>query len=1489
MSKFFRGYLKELGFRQQLIVAFALGILCLALLSSLTITSLSSATVRAKLVNTGRQVTENFAAQSTLALLYHSPENAEEAVRATLNFPDVLAVAIYNEQGVSLVEKGGKEHLRAPLGQPSPELRLEWENDAAWSFLAPVYTTLPADVTESPIDTTRRLPDLIGFVRVIMGKGTLDEMVADILRGNLTVSLVLAAVLLIVLLAITTRVTTPLKNLADLMRRAEQGEALLRAPLKGPKDVIVMETAFNTMMHVLEKREQELKGARDAALEVARIKSEFAANVSHELRTPLNVILGTLELLENANLTSQQADYVRTAGNAGNTLLALINNILDFSRIEAGKLQLKTEDLDPRELVDKLFDMFAGQAQRKGLEMGYGIDSEVPAAIRGDAARIQQVLINLLGNAIKFTDQGEVAIEVVLVKGQNANDQLRFAVRDTGIGIPDEAREMIFEAFSQADNSLTRRYQGTGLGLAICRGLVERMGGALGVESHLGKGSAFWFSLPLQAAQKLPERRDSESNIALALTDNPRILVVDGNALNGRYLAHLLRGWNCRCEIAASTTSALETLRSAASAGDPFAIAIVDQTLAELKSNEFRALIASDPTVAMTRIIVMSHAQESVNASVQLTKPVRKTQLLAALRATLKPAVIEARKMLPAPSSALPPHAGVGILVVEDNRANQIITVGMLERLGCKVTVAADGKQALEALQHDTYDMVLMDCQMPGLDGYEVTRRIRKLEAHYAHLPIIAITAHSQEGDSEQCFAAGMNDYLPKPFKLEMLREKLQRWLVPADAPQAVAANKAVIAQRTESLDGPLDDKVLRSLRDSIGDAFSQVIEVFLEDIQDYMDSLRAAITHDDAQALADVAHTVKGCSKNMGVHRLAEISTQLEELGRSGEMAGAVELLDGLAAEYERLKPLLIQYVRSDPIAPSTKGDEQTRILVVDDDRGSRLMLRSMLERDGYCVEEAATGIAALAICERRLPELVLLDAIIPDLNGFMVCERIRQQPDGDRIPVLMITALDDERSVERAFTAGATDYLPKPVHFAVLRKRVARLIQASRVEKHIRHIAYHDPLTGLPNRTAFVEHCQSISQNQPLAILFLDLDRFKLINDTLGHDVGDLLLKAAAERIKRSIRGTDFVARLAGDEFIITLNGASSLQAIARVAEKICNTLAQPFPLAGQEIYITTSVGIAMCPDDSRDIVALMKYADLAMYRAKEQGNSYHFYQQGMDTAASKRLTLESELRRALMRNEFILYYQPQASLKTGEIVGVEALIRWQHPQRGLLPPSEFIPAAEETGLISDIGEWILHEACGQAQKWRQSGISNLHMAVNISGRQLEQPRFADLVKAVLAGTGLPASLLELEITESALMRHPDEAIDTLSKLRKAGIVLAMDDFGTGYSSFNYLKRFTVDKLKIDRSFVKDIASDPDAMSIVRSIIALAKNLRLKIVAEGVETVEHKALLKDAECDLMQGYHLSKPLPALVLERQILVGTESVKEGSVKLLQRR
>jgi diguanylate cyclase (GGDEF)-like protein len=694
---------------------------------------------------------------------------------------------------------------------------------------------------------------------------------------------------------------------------------------------------------------------------------------------------------------------------------------------------------------------------------------------------------------------------------------------------------------------------------------------------------------------------------------------------------------------------------------------------------------------------------------------------------------------------------------------------------------------------------------------------------------------------------------------------------------------------------------------------------------------------------------------------------------------------------------------------APASEPQAAPLILVVDDDRLIRAMLRDGLQQQGFAVAEVANGIEALAAYERLRPSLVLLDLHMPEPDGFSVCRAIRDRHPSDPTPILVATADGDPASLDRAYAAGATDFVAKPLHTALLAHRIRYLLRASHAlvelaqsqrslsraqriarlgswewnsytgelqwsgetfrilgidpsevgtwerffstvhpadrdrvraemrdgmrgqhsfriqyrvvlpdgsvrhvdaqgevaadgpedgawisgtlqdvteqahsQARISYLASYDSLTGLANRRLFHDQLERAiaaakAQGHMVGLLFMDLDRFKGINDTLGHGAGDALLQIVAERLRAHVRGSDIVgrvvtedqgleiARLGGDEFTVLLSKLAQPEDAGDVARRILRAIPEPVVLEGHSISLSASIGIAIYPVDGEDVETLVKHADAAMYSAKALGrDNYQFFSPKINASALRKLALESHLREAIERDELRLHYQPRLDLHTGHVVGVEALLRWTHPDLGAVSPREFIPLAEEAGLISPIGEWVLRTACRQARVWHEQGIGPISISVNVSPRQFVENDLRVLVGGILRETGVPPRLIELELTEQLLLQDNEETAVALRDLRAMGVTIALDDFGTGYSSLSYLARFPLDTLKMDRCFVRDVDHDPAAAGIAKAVIAIGHSLGARVVAEGVDTFEQETFLREHGCDELQGFLLAGALPA-------------------------
>ena len=546
---------------------------------------------------------------------------------------------------------------------------------------------------------------------------------------------------------------------------------------------------------------------------------------------------------------------------------------------------------------------------------------------------------------------------------------------------------------------------------------------------------------------------------------------------------------------------------------------------------------------------------------------------------------------------------------------------------------------------------------------------------------------------------------------------------------------------------------------------------------------------------------------------------------------------------------------------------------LLIEDNPGDARLLKELLAEEPaapfriICVDRLQRGLELLST---EKIDVLLLDLSLPDSHGLETFAKAYAH--APKVPIIVLTGNDDHALALLAVKAGAQDLLFKgKLDRELLIRSMQYSIERKRYQEQLEHQANYDVLTGLPNRNLLQDRLKRAVFAQrdarPIAVVFIDLDHFKFINDSLGHTQGDKLLAIIAERLASIVREGDTVARLGGDEFVLVLNDQNKEDVIFRAMQRVLNKVSEPMTIDGQELYITCSAGVSLYPADAPDVETLLKNADVAMYRAKEHGrNNFQFYTPEMNDLANERLALEHSLRRALERNELLLHYQPKVNLETGRIVGAEALLRWQHPEWGLIAPERFIPIAEETGLIVQIGAWVIRTACNQARLWQDAGLPPVIMSVNLSARQFRQESFVKVVTQILHETGLKPEQLEMELTESMLMHNANAAISILAGLKSIGVRLSLDDFGTGYSSLSYLSRLPIDTLKIDRSFVQHIGDQDECDNgiLAQAIISLGHSLNLTVIAEGVETGEQLKFLKAHRCDEVQGFYFCKPTVA-------------------------
>jgi len=557
--------------------------------------------------------------------------------------------------------------------------------------------------------------------------------------------------------------------------------------------------------------------------------------------------------------------------------------------------------------------------------------------------------------------------------------------------------------------------------------------------------------------------------------------------------------------------------------------------------------------------------------------------------------------------------------------------------------------------------------------------------------------------------------------------------------------------------------------------------------------------------------------------------------------------------------------------------------VLLIEDNPGDARLIQEMLAEDPEtsfqlnCVDRLSRGLEFLAAGKTGL---VLLDLSLPDSHGLDTFAKVYAH--SPTVPIIVLTGNDDQTVALSAVKTGAQDYLVKgKLDRELLVRAMQYSIERKRYQEQLEHQANYDALTGLPNRNLLLDRLKQAVFAQryvrSIAVVFIDLDHFKFVNDSLGHSAGDKLLQHMADRLRAAVRDGDTVARLGGDEFVLILNDQPNDEVIFRAMQRIIGDVCEPVSIDGKELYVTCSAGISLHPQDGTDIETLLKNADAAMYRAKEHGrNNFQFYTSEMNRLVNERLALESSLWRALERDEFLLHYQPKLDLRTGAIVGAEALVRWQHPESGLVLPARFIPLAEETGLIVRLGEWVLRAACTQNRAWQDAGLKPITVSVNLSARQFRHEGLFKSVAGILSETGLKPEHLEMELTESMVMHNVETGIAILNGLREIGVHLSVDDFGTGHSSLSYLKSLPIGILKIDGSFVWDIRGRPgkDTGILAQAIISLGHSLKLKVVAEGVETAAQLRFLKAHRCDEAQGFYFSKPVPPEKFGRLLAAG---------------
>ena len=1472
MIKTFYKFLTQRSFKNLLTTTYFIGIILLISIATLITSNLSSKSVHDSLNQTGLQLVESLGNNSRIALLYLSQDEAKLVVESIISFPDVKAAGIYNDK-MQVIYQSNDLLSTSPNTFPVESTSLDYENEHEWSYSSPVYSTL--DEETLLYSDSEFKPELLGYVRLTVGKNVLRSLKSDFYKYNLMVIGSLALLLLWALLFITKRISKPIDNLAKNMLNAAQGKRTERKGIGSTEDIMRMEQAFTDMMHILENREQELITTRDIAIEAAKVKSEFAANVSHELRTPLNGISGMLELLSDMDLNVQQKEYLKVASSSANSLLSLIDDVLDFSKYNQQDVDLHEESFNLRNTLENSITLLSAQTQHKNISIAYFLDADVPLHLIADELRLQQIIQNLLGNAIKFTPAGEVSISITTSALNENNLTLLFEVKDTGVGIPQEVQNKIFTAFSQADNSTTREYGGTGLGLAISRQLVTIFGGEMGVKSKVGKGSTFWFTANFTVDMQAEAFEQSSTQIS---PTQPNVLTVSDDDFSHRFIVQQFQASPFHADHVTDGMTAIKKLRQHETLSKPYEYILIDNLRSNISQTALIRMINADHTLANTKIIVLIANQSSqLNATKELnvfghiTKPIKQSDLLLHLRSTVesKPTLLPEQQALKEP---LPDYSFKKILVVEDNKANQLVAKAMLERFHCNVTLANDGLEALELFSSQSFDLILMDCQMPEMDGYEATFQIRELETVDKHTPIVALTANKQTADREQCIAAGMDDFMSKPLTLSTLKTTLQKWVTQ----EAAQTNPIEDSEDKPLIQTVLDEKTYLKRQQNLGAEFKTALQSFLEQTPLSLSRLTDSVSKLDRIAIKRLAESVKNSAFDIAALRLSQACKKLESACDHGEakFLGLQHKIILFEAELV-IKEVSIRLNNSETENPVVSQHlNPARVLLINADKRDRFLIKNALEDSGHNVDEVINNYQGMLYCERNKPDIVILnhDLSHDDIELVKTCEVFNS----NGIPFTITSNLESETSINNAFKMGALDYFSTPLNLSLFIHRINRILATKQTEKQIFNLAHKDHLTGLMNRSLFTKKVSELinkheREHKIMAVIFLDLDRFKLVNDSYGHEAGDLLLKIVAERLSRSVRDVDIISRFGGDEFVVALTDVKSHQIIETLARKIQNNLSRPFVFLEKEMHVSASLGISVYPSSGKTVSNLIKNADIAMYLSKQSKSPYVFFDDTMSESINQRLVIENELRNVILRDELKVFYQPQFSATNGELIGMEALVRWQHPKKGLIPPNNFIGLAEETGQIHMIGEWVMETACKTLKNWIDRGAKPIRVAVNLSTLQLEDDGIVNKISSILETTQLPHKLLELEITESSVMNNEQLMIEKLNTLKELGIKLAIDDFGTGYSSLSYLKRLPINLLKIDRSFVNNCLLNSIDSDIIRTIIILAHSMGIDVIAEGVETEQQSTLLKSLNCDFVQGYLFGKPMPSEEFEKLI------------------